>query len=385
MLTRRSILMTGGAGAVLIAGAGAYNVLHSDLRRARQPWREAGGSFGDARLDALSYAVLAPSPHNMQPWLIRLDDDDALTLYCDQERLLPNTDPPNRQIVIGFGAFLELLRQAAAQYGRRLEITPFPEGEAYPNLDARPISRVVFVDDAAVERDPLFGAALERRTVRTPFDQDRPVTAETLNKIGAALRPGDGAFAWANDAAAIGALKELCKKGWLAETAAAAPHGESVALTRIGEQEINANPDGISLSGPFMEAMRVAGVLTRETMKEPGSQAFQGGVDFYNKAIDSAMAFGWLSTEENARRDQLRAGAGWMRLTLAAAREGVAVQPLSQVLQEFPEMAGFYDAFHDFVGLRALARAQGLFRLGYARFPDPSPRWPLSTRIIEAS
>ncbi|WP_428407261.1 Acg family FMN-binding oxidoreductase [Hyphococcus sp.] len=381
MITRRAILWTGMAG-VALGGAGLGALLHSDLSKARAPWREAGESFGDPRLDSLSYAVLAPNPHNLQPWLIRLDGEDALTLFCDGDRLLPETDPYGRQIVIGLGAFLELLRQAAAEQGWRVEATPFPEGEPQPVLDGRPVARIVFARDEAVARDPLFGSALDRRTVRIPFDESRPVSAETLNRLDGVLRPGDGEFEWVNDAANVEELKRLCRDGWLAEVGAPGPHHESTRLTRIGEKEINASPDGISLAGPVMEGMRLAGILTRENMDDPASAAYGETIKFYNGLIDSAMAFGWLSTADNTRTDQLRAGAGWVRLQLAATKLGLAMQPLSQVLQEFPAMAEYYEEIHDFTGVHLPARVQGLFRFGYAKFPAPAPRWPLASRIV---
>ena len=64
MFTRRNILMTGGAVA-LIGGASAVGIAHGPgLAKARAPWQQAGQSFGDARIDALAYAILAPNPHN---------------------------------------------------------------------------------------------------------------------------------------------------------------------------------------------------------------------------------------------------------------------------------------------------------------------------------
>ncbi|MCK5746564.1 MAG: twin-arginine translocation pathway signal protein, partial [Oricola sp.] len=140
MASRRMMLIAGGAG-VVILGAAALR-LHSDLGPARAPWRDAGKGFGDNRLDALSYAVLAPSPHNLQPWLVRLEDEDGLTLFCDLDRRLPATDPQDRQVVIALGAFVELLRQAAAEAGCGLEVEPFPQGEPYPVLDERPAASV---------------------------------------------------------------------------------------------------------------------------------------------------------------------------------------------------------------------------------------------------
>ncbi|GJL94543.1 MAG: hypothetical protein DHS20C05_09480 [Hyphococcus sp.] len=385
MINRRHILTVGGASIALVGcGIIAGRALHSDLSAAQRPWKTLGQDLGDPRLNALAYAILAPNPHNRQPWLVDLGEPGALTLYADLDRLLPETDPPNRQIVIGLGAFLEALRQAAAQQSLRLETTPFPEGEPHPTLDERPVAHVRFIADESVEADPLFEAIPHRRTARIPFQQDRPVNADTLKQLDTVLRETDGYFEWVNDVENITSIKEICKQGWTIEATTPHTHHESTNLMRFGEKQINENPDGISLSGPFMEATRLAGVMTQEKMEDPNSIAFKGGLDFYNGLIDSAMAFGWLSTDGNTRIDQLNVGAGWLRLHLAATQAGLAMHPLSQVLQEFPEMTELYEDFHDFADIRQPARVQGLFRFGYAKAPAPSPRWPLETRILSA-
>ncbi len=388
MVSRRTMLITGGAG-VVVLGAALTATLHSDLSKARAPWSAAGTGFGDPRLDALSWAVLAPNPHNRQPWLARLEGADRLTIFCDLDRLLPDTDPPNRQITIGLGAFVELLRQAAAQQGYVLEMTPFPDGEPYPALDARPVAAIRFVEDASAAKDPLFAAIPARRTSRVPFDQTRPVSAETLNALDQVLRADDGEFEWVADAANVAALKKICRDAWAIEMETPVTRHESAVLMRFGDEEINAAPDGISLFGPVMEAMAATGLITQQSMDDPESLAYRETVKFYNGLIDSAMAFGWLSTAGNSRTDQLRAGAGWVRLQQAAALAGLSMQPLSQALQEFPEMSEIFEEIHDFTGIRAPAsalagRLQGLFRFGYAKAGPPAPRWPLETRLIAA-
>ena len=381
----RRFLLTRGVASIVILGAGyaTWRGLHSDIGPAQSPWRMAGDGFDDVRLHALSYAILAPSPHNRQPWLIALEGDDAITLYCDLDRLLPETDPTNRQITIGLGAFVEVLRQAANEAGYSLKATPFPEGVPEAALDERPIVHVRFERNAEETSDPLFDSVVERRTVRAPFDQSKAVSNTTLAAIGGVLASAENEFQWTNDPARVAALKDICRDGWRVESATPRTHHESTKLTRIGDDEINANPDGISLSGPFLEAMAIVGVLTREKLDDPTSKAFKGGSDFYETAIDSAMAFGWLVTKANSRIDQLNAGADWVRLHLAATRAGLAMHPLSQVLQEFPEMAALYSKVHDVVGVDAPRRIQGLFRFGYADFPAPAPRWPMTSRLIE--
>ena len=67
-----------------------------------------------------------------------------------------------------------------------------------------------------------------------------------------------------------------------------------------------------------------------------------------------------------------------MRIHLAATREGVAMQPLSQALQEYPEMAGHYKQAHELLAPSG-GTVQMLARLGYADTVLPSPRWSLES------
>lgn len=377
-LNRRTVLLTGGA-AVIIAGAGW--AMTRDPKKARTPWRKATEGFGDPRLDALAYAILAPNPHNMQPWRIRLDGDDALTVYCDLTRLLPETDPPNRQITIGFGCFLELLRQAAAEKGWRTEITSFPEGEAYPTLDERPIASVLFREDDRVERDPLFTEALSRRTNRLPYDLDRRVSEANLKII----RDAAGTFVTAetvDDSKLVSQLRDTTIKAWRTEWAAPHTRRESINVTRIGKGEINDAPYGLALAGAPIEAFHAAGLLTREKMDEPGTNAFEQTLAFYEKACETAVAYAVIKTATNTRQDQLQTGRAWIRMQLAANKLGVAFHPLSQALQEFPEMAPHYQEAHRLLGAADGHTAQMLSRLGYAKDVPPAPRENLMSQII---
>ena len=381
MTTRRAILQTGGAAVVIIgAGAGGWALTRAP-EKAREPWSMAGKSFGDWRLDALAYAILAPNPHNMQPWRIRLDGDDALTIYADLARMLPETDPPNRQITIGFGCFLELLRQAAAERGGALTIEPFPEGAPEKALDERPIAHIRAAPGAA-EADPLFAAVLDRRTNRAPF-KAQPVQQAALDQI---LIAGgtDVIVSSVNSGDRIDTLKALAREAWETEWKLDRTRRESIDVTRIGKREIDETPWGLALAGPVMDALGAGGVLTRENMDIPEKAAYEQSIEFYNKAIDSAAAFVWMSTATNTRLDQISAGAAWIRMQQAATLQGVAFHPLSQALQEFPEMAGPYARAHEMLAHQPGATVQMLARIGYADAPPPAPREAMMSKLIRA-
>ncbi len=386
MLTRRALLISGTATATVIAGSAAGLALLSRPRSALMPWKAAGESFGDVRLDALAYAILAPNPHNRQPWRIRLDGDDTVTLFCDLDRLLPETDPPNRQITIGFGAFLELLRMAAAERGIRTDVEPFPEGEPEPVLDHRPVARIRFVADSTVAPDPLFAHALARRTNRETFDAGTFLPQSRLDALldrFAKTSSADGvAVRGTVNPDKVRELRDLCHRGWAIEGSTPETLAESARLMRIGARAIDANPDGIALSGPVIELLARTGMMTNADMAIPGSASAKKGDEFYFGLTDTAQGFLWLATSGNRRADQLAAGAAWLRLHMTATAEGIAFQPLSQVLQEFPSMAALLTEAHRTLGVAAPARLQGLFRIGEAPAPAESPRWPLEAKLI---
>ncbi|MDQ7069355.1 MAG: hypothetical protein Q9M48_01160 [Rhodobacterales bacterium] len=142
-VNRRKFLSIVGGGVVLAAtGAGGFLATRTP-QKALAPWGKAG-NYEEPRRRALSYAILAPNPHNRQPWVVDLSQSGKIFLYVDTDRMLPHTDPYNRQITIGLGCFLEMLRMAAAQDGYRATIKAFPEGSDSAALDRRPVAEVRF-------------------------------------------------------------------------------------------------------------------------------------------------------------------------------------------------------------------------------------------------
>lgn len=380
-LSRRGMLWSLGGGALaLTAGAAGITVLTSDPAGARAAWRLAGQGYADPRLAALSWAILAPNPHNRQPWTAELIGDDAVLLRCRLDRRLPDTDPFDRQTVIGFGAFIELFRMAAAEAGLRVEAISFPAGVPQPRLDARPVAHLRLIKDAGVARDPLFRFARERRSNKQPYDTARPVQPKSLATLVAAA----GAEARASAAPEhVAKLRDLSYRAALVEIGTPRTMLESVRLMRIGRAEVEANPDGIAVAGAMPELLHRTGLLTKAALADPSSRAVAWTRDMYRANTDSAMAHIWITTPTNDRAAQLGAGRDWLRVNLAATAAGLAVHPLSQALQEFPEMAGCYRELHALLAPDG-GRVQMLGRVGYAPPPDPSPRWPLETHLVRA-
>ncbi len=362
---RRAIALIGG-GTVLAATAGAAGFLATRTPyKALAPW-DAAGQYDDARMRALSFALLAPNPHNLQPWLVEFEASDALILHHDPNRHLPHTDPFDRQITIGLGCFLEQMVIAASADGYDVDLSLYPDGEDGP------IAHAGFRTGAQI--DPLAEHILNRRSCKEPFADDL-VEAEKAD----ALAP------YANiitDAPAVAEVRDLTLAAWRTEAFTPRTMQESVDLMRFGKSEINATPDGIDLGGPFLESLMLAGVLSREVQSDPTSTGFAQGVAIYDKMLTATPAYAVLPSEGNSRTDQIIAGRRWLRLNLATTALGLSLHPVSQALQEYPEMAVHYARAHELLA-RDGQTVQMLGRLGYGPDVAATPRWPLEAKLID--
>ncbi len=381
MISRRAVLKTGVASAVVLGLGGAWWATTGPARSAREPWSAAAKGFGDPRLDVLAYAILAPNPHNMQPWRIGLGEGTEFTVYCDLERLLPETDPPDRQVTIGFGCFLEMCRQAAAESGFRADIAYFPEGEPQPNLDERPIAHVELVEDASIRPDPLFANALSRRTNRLVFDTSQAVSEDALAELQAATVKGVEVFGSA-DETFVDDLRLLTSDAWAVEWDTASTRRESIEVMHIGKAAVNARPYGLTIDDRLSSTLGKLGLMSPEALDDPEATAYKESFKFYERACRSAMAFVWSTTSTNTRHAQLEAGRAWVRTQLAANALGISFHPLSQALQEFPEMADHYRQAHKLLARNAGDTVQMLARIGYAPDVGPAPRHTLESRLI---
>ena len=367
-LSRRKALSLIGGGTIFAATAAAAGFATTRTpNQAIAPWEMAGG-YADPRKNALSYALLAPNPHNLQPWQVELIGEDTVVLHRDAERGLPETDPFDRQIFIGLGCFVEQMVLAAGAAGYAVDVTLFPQGEGGP------VARAVFQDGG--QADPLAGFILDRRSCKEPFE-DRAVPAVLANELELIADVY-------TDPAMVDALRELTFDAWLVETLTPHTMKESVDLMRMGKREINATPDGIDLGGAFLESLMVAGLLSRESISDPDSIAFQQGAETYRAMLSATPAYAVLTSATNTRVDQIDTGRRWLRLNLTTTRMELSLHPVSQALQEYPEMSELYATAHQMLAPEGHT-VQMLGRLGYGPQTSRTPRWPLEAKLTRGT
>jgi hypothetical protein len=145
--------------------------------------------------ELLAAAIRAPSPHNVQPWRVRVSSPTEADLLIEKHRTLPNEDVEGSFIILTMGLFVETLRIVAAHRGLALDDAPVADLGDYTaaRLTARsetqlPFARLRLRPDSAAR--PLYDLALleQRRTSRLPYRADPvdPAHAASLDALARA-------------------------------------------------------------------------------------------------------------------------------------------------------------------------------------------------------
>jgi hypothetical protein len=336
------------------------------------------GNEQDVRRWILGYAILAPHSHNLQSWVVDLSVPDQILLRCDPARLLPETDPFSRQIMMSHGTFLELLDMAARERGLRAEIELFPEGAFGPEkIDTRPVARIRLAPDAGIARDPLFAQILKRRTNRSLYEPGRPVAAAAWQAMAEAVKPNPLRFGHvdATQAEALQQHRAIAAEAWRIELVTPRTILESFKVLRIGAAEVAQHRDGLSLMDPKVVWLNRLGLFDRSRAPQPDDFATTSQIKDFGLKLASTPAFLWMVTDGNHRVTQVNAGRAYARMQLAATAQGVAMQPLQQALQEYPEQAGPHADIRRLLGLTEPAQTVQMWaRVGHAPEVPPAPR-----------
>jgi nitroreductase len=297
----------------------------------------------------LRYAILAPSSHNSQPWTFDVDGD-TVGVYADDDRWLRVADADRRELHLSLGCALANLLVAADRFG-------FETAVSYGDDEDGPVASVTFEpgDDADADAD-LFEAMTDRRTVHGPF-ADEPVSRRTLDWLARSMR---------DDAVEFVAVTDAPDRDRIAELQA---EGDRMQMKDPDYRRELGRWIGLGALGASWLAARVGQLAV--THLDLGSREAAKN----STLVRSAPVVGLLVTDGDTVEERVRTGAAFERLMLAATVDGVAVHPMSQILERPELKAELVDALR-----LGDATPQHLFRLGYAADGEEehTPRWPVS-------
>jgi hypothetical protein len=275
---------------------------------------------------------------------------------------------------------------ALAEHGRGSDIRYFPEGEyASDGLEDRPVARVR-IAAGAVARDPLFAAITTRTSNKRVFESGHALSPADREALSRAPAEGGVSVQIVDDARARSRLADICTEAMAAEVRAAARNAETARWFRFSDAEIAERRDGFSLAqagvGGVKRWFAETFVLDRASASDPVGSFAAGAVDQTRAQARSAAAFGALVSDGNSRRAQVVAGRAYARIALTAAARGLAMHPMSQALEEYPDMASTKQRLERELALAPGRTVQMLFRLGFAEATPHTPRRDVRALLV---
>lgn len=128
----------------------------------------------------LQYAILAPSTHNSQPWLFKIENNSC-QIYIDPSVSIKEADPLGRDLYISLGCFLENLI-IAAKYFKVFENINYRLNE-----EERLVAEIIFKDNSDIKNtdgnfEKILNAIVKRFNARGIFEKEK-ISGDILNKI----------------------------------------------------------------------------------------------------------------------------------------------------------------------------------------------------------
>jgi hypothetical protein len=277
----------------------------------------------------LATARWAPSPHNIQPWRLRVVDDDAAELLCAADRLLPDTDPTGRFSMVGLGVFLETLAVAARAHGADVE-SEYTHEPLVPNGRALiPFARLRLADAAAVELlEPDLIEA--RRTSRLPYD-GRPVEPHVIAELERVASAWGHRARFSTDRELVDFVLDLNRETLFHDLSDDDARREVGRWLRFSGRAAAAHRDGFS-----PDALGFPGTLlflffhARRVFDLPG---IRGLVDrLYMRTMRGTRTIGVLQGPFESPDDWIRAGRMLARFWLTMTRAGVQLHPFGSII-----------------------------------------------------
>lgn len=365
---RRKFLSMIGSGALVMAATPALHactgIVRSDIAATREHGPDMIG-LDQHEADILYYASLAPSGHNMQPWFVRRLGAYEYMIGMDKTRLLPAVDPENREALLSIGAFVENLCAAASCYGYEahsavIAATPLEVDLVKVTLhksstNAYPISRIT-----------------ARRTVKTGH-LPRGLKADDVKKLVAVCPEYIHYFPRGN-------RHTVCLADWTAEafrnqTMRDDAQKELSHCMRLKGTDAQKYRDGLTTEG--MELTGIAGwyVRTFVSSADVMERSFRTqGIDAYAKLAREGAGWIVITSAGSHIADLIETGRRFQRMALMVRELGIALHPMSQIIEEKQWRDQFTALHHP--GLNP----QFILRVGYLNhYPEPvSARRPVA-------
>jgi hypothetical protein len=193
----------------------------------------------------------------------------------------------------------------------------------------------------------LYDAIFLPDTNREAYQAEK-LTDEQISALKSLSSTGGVSIKLYQDQGNLSDIAKLALQSATIEAGVTRVMDESNAIFRANEYQKNKYRYGYSVEGQgtsgFMKNI-FQGLVTIFPSLNTGKAASQNFINYTKTSIDYTPAYAMIVTKGNSRLEQVESGMLYSKLVLTGHTLGLAMQPLSQVLEEYPEMETPYTEF----------------------------------------
>ena len=320
----------------------------------------------------LEVARSAPSPHNVQPWRVRLLSDDEAELFIDGTRTLPNEDHTGSFLLSAMGMFLEAIELVAAQDEMRVEAV-IPESATWyaewigdrnnKGLILFARLQLIAAPDVSLQVDPAL--LLARQTSRINL-RPAPVPEVAVATLAQLAVDWGHRYTHIEDTLLIEEMLAQNIRAVFADMNVAAYHDEITEWFRFTDRSAEEHKDGLdwrcmNLSRlEFWMSARMAKVL----LFPPTAALLKRR---YRRQLGNVPAVGILSGDFFNVESAVQSGRFLLRFWLEVTRLGLYLHPYGNMVTNEGAAAWLE-------GKTGVPKAWLVFKLGFSDAPPRSFR-----------
>lgn len=285
----------------------------------------------------LEIAIHSPSPHNVQPWRVRILNDREADLFIDSTRTLPKEDLTGSFIILTMGMFIEALRLLAAHNGFALAYTTIHEPSWYadeilkcPQQTFLPFAHLILTPDGNISSEINPALFLKRRTSRLSLKPD-PVPTTVSDELKQLASTCNQRYEQITDAQTIERILEKNTEAVFEDLNDPNYHDEIVQWFRFTKRDALATRDGLDYR--CMNTSRAAYWLTArvpQLLQLPLTSGILARV--YRSQLGLIPTVGMLAGDFWAAESALKTGGFLMRFWLETARQDLYIHPYGNLV-----------------------------------------------------
>lgn len=328
----------------------------------------------------LETAVHIPSPHNVQPWRVKIINEENAELYIDSTRTLPKEDVTGSFIISTMGMFIEALDILAVRESLKIEYELFhpPEWFAPAILEPRkpwliPFAKLKLVPEVIMETRYEKNLFFKRRTSRLNL-LDKKVPQTALDKLTEIAEKYDQKFVALEDPQQIERLMDMNTDALFEDLNSPDYHDEIAEWFRYTKSQARRHLDG--LDARCMNTSPVNFWLVANfprLLLIPAARQIMAKI--YRRGLGQIPTLGVIAGGFWKPSDGIKAGRFLMRFWLETALHDLYIHPYGnlvtnrRIAAEVEKEIGIADIWL-------------VFKIGYSAEPPKSHRLPVEKILV---